>query len=120
MIIATHKVGPGNPAYIVAELSANHHGSLDRAMDIIRAAKVAGADAIKLQTYTADTITIKSDRESFRIKGGTLWDGKTLHDLYGEASTPWDWHLPLQKLATELGLDFFSSPFDESDRVRKV
>jgi len=112
MIIATHNVGPGNPAYIVAELSANHHGSLDRAMDIIRAAKVAGADAIKLQTYTPDTITIKSDRESFRIKGGTLWDVKTLHDLYGEASTPWDWHLPLQKLATELGLDFFSSPFD--------
>jgi len=112
MIIATHKVGPDNPAYIVAELSANHNGSLDRAMDIIRAAKVAGADAIKLQTYTPDSITIKSDRESFRIKGGTLWDGKTLHDLYGEASTPWDWHAPLQKLATELGLDFFSSPFD--------
>jgi N-acetylneuraminate synthase len=112
--VGNHKIGPGHPVYIVAELSANHNQSFDRAVEIIRAANKAGADAIKLQTYTPDTITIRSDGESFRIKGGTLWDGKTLHDLYGEASTPWEWHLPLQKLATELGIDFFSSPFDHS------
>ena len=114
MKIAGRQIGPGHPVYIVAELSANHNQSFDRAAEIVRAAKNAGADAIKLQTYTPDTITIKSARESFRIKGGTLWDGKTLHDLYGEASTPWEWHGPLQKLAAELALDFFSSPFDGS------
>lgn len=114
MRIGNRELGPGTPVYIVAELSANHNQSFERAVQIVHAAKNAGADAIKLQTYTPDTITIKSDRESFRIKGDTLWDGRTLHDLYGDASTPWEWHEPLQRLASELGLDFFSSPFDHS------
>src|SRR6266700_4159729 len=114
MHIASHKIGLGNPVYIVAELSANHNQDFERAVRIVQAAKQAGADAIKLQTYTPDTITISSDREEFRIKGGTLWDGRTLHELYAEASTPWDWHPKLQQVAKELGLDFFSSPFDES------
>lgn len=107
-------IGTGLPTYVVAELSANHHGDFDRAVCIIRAAKEAGADAVKLQTYTPDTITIRSERECFKIGGGTLWDGQTLHDLYDRASTPWEWHAELQKIATALGLDFFSSPFDES------
>src|SRR6266567_8052002 len=110
--IGRREVGAEHPAYIVAELSANHNQDFDQAIKIIHAAKAAGADAIKLQTYTADTITVRSDRELFRIKGATLWDGQTLHDLYGEASTPWDWHPKLQKAAADLGLDFFSSPFD--------
>jgi pseudaminic acid synthase len=114
LAIGKKQIGPGRPAYLIAELSANHNQSFDRAVQIIRAAKDAGADAIKLQTYTPDTITMKSDRESFRIKGGTLWDGRTLHDLYGDASTPWEWHEPLQRVTSELGLDFFSSPFDHS------
>jgi pseudaminic acid synthase len=112
MEISNHKIGPGNPVYIVAELSANHHQDFERAVRILEAAKAAGADAIKLQTYTADTITVRSDCDSFRIRGGTLWDGQTLHNLYAEASTPWDWHPKLQKAAADLGLDFFSSPFD--------
>lgn len=114
MQIASHKIGPGNPVYIVAELSANHNQDFERAVRIVHAAKQAGADAIKLQTYTPDTITARSNREEFRIKGGTLWDGRTLHELYAEASTPWDWHPKLQQVSKELGLDFFSSPFDES------
>jgi pseudaminic acid synthase len=114
MLIGGHQAGPGHPVYIVAELSANHNQNFDRAVKIIRAAKAAGADAVKLQTYTPDTITIRSDRDCFRIQGGTLWDGRTLHDLYGEASTPWEWHQKLQTITRDLGLDFFSSPFDES------
>ena len=114
MNINGHKIGDGAPVYIVAELSANHHQEFDRAVRIVHAAKEAGADAIKLQTYTPDTITIRSDRECFRIHGGTLWDGQILHDLYAQASTPWEWHAELQKLAAALGLDFFSSPFDET------
>lgn len=112
MMIGNKKIGAGDPTYIVAELSANHNHSFDRAAQILHAARDAGANAIKLQTYTPDTITVRSDAAPFQIKGGTLWDGKTLHDLYGDASTPWEWHQPLQKLARELGLDFFSSPFD--------
>jgi N-acetylneuraminate synthase len=112
--IGNRHIGPGNPVYIVAELSANHNQSFERAVQIVRAAKEGGADAIKLQTYTPDTITLCSDRETFRIQGGTLWDGRTLHDLYADASTPWEWHPKLQKVATEAGLDFFSSPFDSS------
>lgn len=100
--------------YIIAELSANHNGSLDVAIETIRAAKRTGADAIKLQTYTADTITIDCDKDDFVIKGGTLWDGKTLHKLYQEAYTPWEWHEKLFEVAKEEGLDCFSSPFDKT------
>jgi pseudaminic acid synthase len=112
--IGNRHIGPSNPVYIVAELSANHNQSFECAVQIFHAAKEAGADAIKLQTYTPDTITVRSDREIFRIKGGTLWDGRTLHDLYADATTPWEWHPKLQKIAAEAGLDFFSSPFDSS------
>jgi pseudaminic acid synthase len=107
------RVGPDYPAYIVAEMSANHNQDFDQAVKIIEAAKEAGADAIKLQTYTPDTITIDCDNEYFRIKG-TLWDGHTLYDLYGEAYTPWDWQPRLKEIANELGLDLFSTPFDET------
>jgi len=112
--IGERAIGAGCATYFIAELSANHNQDFERAVHIVRAAKAAGADAVKLQTYTPDTITLRSDRECFRIKGGTLWDGRTLHELYGEASTPWEWHPRLQKIAKEVGLDFFSSPFDES------
>ncbi len=100
--------------YIIAELSANHNGSLSVALKTIKAAKEVGANAIKLQTYTADTITLDSDREDFIIKGGTLWDGKTLYELYKEAHTPWEWHKELFAYAKEIGIDIFSSPFDKS------
>ena len=98
--------------FIIAELSANHNGSIDNAIETIRAAKRAGADCIKLQTYTPDTITIKSTKDDFLIKQGTIWDGKTLHDLYQEAYTPWEWHEKLFQVAKEVGLICFSSPFD--------
>lgn len=114
MHIGTHKVGAGHPVYIIAELSANHHQDFEQAVQLVRAAKDAGADAIKLQTYTPDTITIRSDREYFRVSGGTLWDGKTLYELYGEAYTPWEWQPKLKLAAEDLGLDLFSSPFDET------
>ena len=97
--------------FLVAEVSANHNQSIERAEAIIRAAAEAGADAIKLQTYTADTLTIPCDNEFFRIKG-TLWEGRTLYDLYREAYTPWEWHARLMALADDLGLAFFSTPFD--------
>jgi pseudaminic acid synthase len=100
-----------SPVFIIAELSANHNGSLETALETIKAAKRAGADAIKLQTYTADTITIDSKKEDFKI-GGTIWEGQYLHDLYKEAYTPWDWHEALFKAAAEEGLICFSSPFD--------
>jgi len=112
--IGRRRIGAGQPAYIIAELSANHNQSFDQAVRIVRAAKEAGADAVKLQTYTADTITLSSDRECFRIRGGTLWDGRTLYDLYQEAYTPWDWQPKLKQLCDELGLDLFSSAFDFS------
>ena len=111
--IGYRQVGPGRPVYVIAELSANHHHDLGRAVEIVRAAAAAGADAVKVQTYTADTMTIDSDRPPFRIEG-TLWDGRTLYDLYREAHLPWEWHAPLQRAAVEAGLDFFSSPFDAS------
>jgi pseudaminic acid synthase len=98
--------------FIIAELSANHNGSIENAIETIRAAKRAGADCIKLQTYTPDTITIKSNKDDFLIKQGTIWDGKTLHDLYQEAYTPWQWHEKLFQIAKEVGLICFSSPFD--------
>jgi len=104
-------IGPGHPTYIVAEMSANHNQKFEQAVKIIEAAKKAGADAIKLQTYTPDTITIDCDNEYFRIKG-TLWDGRTLHDLYAEAYTPWEWQPKLKEITDKLGIDLFSSPFD--------
>ena len=112
--IGSRRVGPGQPAYIIAELSANHGQDFDQAVRIVRAMAAAGADAVKVQTYTADTLTIACDNEFFRIGGGTLWDGRTLHDLYQEAFMPWDWQPKLQAITTELGLDFFSTPFDAS------
>ncbi|MDO8468826.1 MAG: pseudaminic acid synthase [Candidatus Peribacter sp.] len=111
LAINGRSIGLGHPAYIIAELSANHGGSFDRAVETIRAMKESGADAVKLQTYTADTLTLKSDREEFRIKG-TIWEGKTLHELYGEAFTPWEWQPKLKKEAEKIGLDCFSTPFD--------
>jgi len=101
-----------NSVFIVAELSANHNGSFDTAIETIKAAKRAGADAIKLQTYTADTITLDSKTDDFLLKQGTLWEGKYLHDLYKEAYTPWEWHKQLFEVAKEEGLICFSSPFD--------
>lgn len=112
--IAGRGVGDEFPVYVIAELSANHHGDLGRAKAIIEAAADSGADAIKLQTYTADTMTLCSDNEPFQIKGGTLWDGRTLHALYEDAMTPWEWHPELVEHARSVGLDWFSSPFDES------
>ena len=105
-------IGSGCPTFIMAELSANHRQSFDKALELVQLAKQVGADAVKLQTYTADTITIRSDRDEFLIKGGTLWDGQTLHDLYEEAHTPWDWQPKLKAVAAEIGLEFFSSAFD--------
>lgn len=105
-------IAEGRPTYIVAELSANHNQDFDQAVRIIQAAKEAGADAVKLQTYTPDTITIASDRKEFLVSGGTLWDGRSLHDLYAEAFTPWEWQPRLKRAAEELGMDCFSSAFD--------
>ena len=107
-------IGPGENMYLIAEMSANHGKDLSVALETVHAAKEAGADAIKIQTYTADTLTMKSDHPSFQIKGGTLWDGKTLHELYEEAAMPWDWQPRLIEEAKKIGLHCFSSPFDES------
>jgi pseudaminic acid synthase len=112
MRIGKRLVGPGHPVYVVAEMSANHNQNFDHAVKIIEAAKETGADAIKLQTYTADTLTIKSDKPYFKISKGTLWEGRTLHDLYSEAYTPWDWQPKLKEVANRLGMDLFSTPFD--------
>jgi len=111
MEIAGRKIGQHYPPYIIAELSANHNGNLDTALKIVDEAAKAGADAVKLQTYRPDTITLNSDKEEFRIKGG-LWDGRTLYDLYEEAHMPWDWHKPLFERAMQRGIPIFSSPFD--------
>jgi pseudaminic acid synthase len=112
--IAGHRIGTGFPVYVVAELSANHGQRFDNAVDIIRAAKAAGADAVKLQTYTPDTITLRSARDEFRVSGGTLWDGRTLHDLYAEACMPWEWQPKLKELGEHLGMHVFSSAFDST------
>ena len=109
--IAGRRIGPGEPAYIIAELSANHGQDFEQALAILDAANEAGADAIKLQTYTADTITLDCEGEPFRVRG-TIWDGRTLHELYQEAHTPWDWQPKLFARAAELGVHCFSSPFD--------
>ena len=103
MKIGNFIIDKNSPVFIIAELSANHNGSLDNALATIKAAKRAGADCIKLQTYTADTITLDSDKEDFVIKG-TIWDGKKLHTLYQEAHTPWEWHEQIFKAAKEEGL----------------
>ncbi len=109
--IAGRRIGPGHPPYVIAEMSGNHNGDIKRAFALLEAAKKAGADAVKLQTYTADTITIDHDGPGFRIEGG-LWNGRTLYELYEKAHTPWDWHPQLFAKAGNLGIALFSSPFD--------
>lgn len=112
--IDTFYIDEKSPVFIIAELSANHNGSLDNALATVKAAKRAGADAIKLQTYTADTITLDVKTDDFRLKQGTIWDGKYLYDLYKEAYTPWEWHKEIFEAAKNEGLICFSSPFDFS------
>lgn len=111
--IAGRAIGMAHPPYVIAEMSANHNGSLEKAFAIIDAAKAAGADAVKIQTYRPETITLESSAEEFQIRGG-LWDGRTLYELYQEAHMPWEWHVPLFERAKKAGLTIFSSPFDES------
>ena len=106
-------IGKNKPVYIIAEMSANHNQSIDKAVKIIEAAHRSGADAVKIQTYTPDTMTIDCDNEYFRIKG-TIWEGKNLYRLYQEALTPWEWQPKLKKVCDKLGLDFFSTPFDST------
>ncbi|MBC7381832.1 MAG: pseudaminic acid synthase [Bacteroidia bacterium] len=114
MRIGNFEINDNSPVFIIAELSANHNQNKQIALDTIRAAKLAGADAIKLQTYTPDTLTIDCDNEYFQIDKGTLWDGKTLYELYKEAYTPWEWHKELFEEAKKQGLICFSSPFDNT------
>lgn len=110
--IGSRRVGPGHPTYVIAEMSANHGHDFAQAVEIVKAAKAAGVDAIKLQTYTPDTITIDCDGDLFRVAKPSLWEGRSLYDLYGEAYTPWDWQPRLKAIADDLGLDCFSTPFD--------
>lgn len=112
LVVGDREIGPGRPAYVIAEMSGNHGGDFDRAVGLVRAAKDAGADAVKIQTYRPDTMTIDSDKPSFRVGAGTLWEGRSLYDLYGEAMTPWEWHDALRAVADEVSIDFFSTPFD--------
>lgn len=111
--IAGRKIGPAHPPYVIAEMSANHNGNIETAFKIIEEAKKSGADAIKMQTYTPDTLTLKCDMPDFQITDG-LWAGRTLYDLYEWAHTPWDWHKPLFERARQLGITMFSSPFDNT------
>ena len=111
--IENRHIGLGKPTYIIAEMSANHNQDFDQAVKIIETAKEAGADAVKFQTYTPDTITIDCDNDYFRIKG-TIWEGKNLYELYGKAYTPWEWQPKLKKIANDLGMDLFSTPFDHT------
>ncbi len=112
ILIEKFEISSTSSVFVIAELSANHNGSLETAIETIKAAKRTGADAIKLQTYTAETITLNSRKEDFRLKQGTIWDGKYLYDLYQEAYTPWEWHATLFEAAAAEGLICFSSPFD--------
>ncbi len=112
--IGRRRIGAGEPVFCIAEVSANHNQDFETAVRIVQAAKDAGADAVKLQTYTPDTITIQSNRECFQVGGGTLWDGRSLYDLYKEAYTPWEWQPKLKKVADDLGMQCFSSAFDAS------
>ena len=112
--IGDQRIGSGYPTYVIAELSANHRQQFDEAVKLIQVAKEAGADAVKLQTYTPDTLTIQCDAPEFRISGGTLWDGKTLYDLYAEAYMPWEWQPKLKKVADDLGIALFSTPYDKT------
>ena len=111
--IKDRKIGDGYPAYIIAEMSANHSGSIERAKEIIRAAKESGADCIKIQTYTPDTLTIDCDNKYFQVGNGT-WEGENLYKLYGKAYTPWEWQAELKAEADRVGIDFFSTPFDKT------
>ena len=113
MQIAARAIGPDHPPYVICELSANHNGDLEKAKAMVSHGKACGADAIKLQTYRPDTITLNSDSDEFKIKGG-LWDGRTLYELYEEAHTPWDWHKPLFDHARNEDITIFSSPFDHT------
>ncbi|NMA49299.1 MAG: pseudaminic acid synthase, partial [Tissierellia bacterium] len=114
MNIGKFEIGEKSGTFIIAELSANHGHDINIAKETIKAAKKAGADAIKIQTYTADTLTIDCDNEYFKLSSGTIWDGRTLYDLYSEAFTPWEWQEELMEYAKELGLIFFSTPFDKT------
>ena len=113
IVINKRPIGLDHPPYVIAEMSANHNGNLANALNIIEAAKKSGADAIKLQTYRPDTITLDCDSEDFQIHGG-LWDGRTLYDLYSEAHMPWEWHKPLFDYARKIDITIFSSPFDST------
>src|SRR5206468_3848589 len=107
--LGLREIGGSAPCYLVAEVSANHNQSFDRAVEIIKAARQAGADAVKLQTYTPDSLTIDCSREWFQIPSNSLWAGRTLYELYGDAYTPWEWHADLFRIARESGLDCFST-----------
>ncbi len=112
LVLGDRLVGPGQPVYVIAELSANHGGSYERAVELVHLAADAGADAVKVQTYRPGGMTLDLAQDPFVVSGGTPWDGRTLYDLYAEAMTPWEWHAPLQAEARQAGVDFFSSPFD--------
>ena len=112
--INSRRVGPGEPVYIIAEISANHNQDFEQALRLLHTAKEAGADAVKLQTYTPDTMTVPCDNRHFRIGPGTIWEGRNLYDLYREASTPWEWQPRLKALADDMGIDLFSTAFDHS------
>lgn len=112
--INNRTISDDGPTYIIAEMSANHHQEISLARELVHAMREAGADAVKLQTYTPDTMTIDCDAEQFRVGAGTLWEGRQLHELYAQAATPWEWHAELFELARSLEMDCFSSPFDKT------